>query len=240
MYKIAICDDDRIYIRQIRELIEQNAAKIYDEMSIQEFSKGEDLCKHISECDVDLIFLDIEMGGLNGVEVGHFIRDTLDNQTVQIVYVTGADGYDRQLFDVQPLNFLEKPIKEDHFARCLLQGYEKYTNVGNLFSYSNSYEKKVLPQREITAFVKKNKDVEIYTNHRGNDYFRGTMREVEERLTGYNFVKISQSVIINMNYIKNMGNKRVVMTDGKEYAISRECLSELRKRYCKLAVHLQM
>lgn len=114
MFKIAICDDIKSTCDEIKDII-LNISKgnLSENISIDIFYSGEALISDIREEEnlYDLIFLDIELGGkINGVEVGRIIRGEMDDYITQIVYISSKNNYDRQLFDVQPLHFLQKPI----------------------------------------------------------------------------------------------------------------------------------
>ncbi len=78
---------------------------------IEVFYSGESFLADIMQGNqFDLIYLDIEMDQINGIEVGRQIRKEMKDYTTEIVYVSGKDEYDRQLFEVQPLHFIPKPI----------------------------------------------------------------------------------------------------------------------------------
>jgi two-component SAPR family response regulator len=66
-----------------------------------------------------LIFLDIELGDMLGVDVGRYIRNKLNNYFMEIVFISAYDKYDRELFDLQPLNFLRKAINEESIENCI-------------------------------------------------------------------------------------------------------------------------
>ena len=71
------------------------------------FLTGKELCRFIeSEHSFDIIFLDIELGDINGVEVGKFIREKQKDQVVQIVYISAQTKYYcMELFDIRPMNY---------------------------------------------------------------------------------------------------------------------------------------
>jgi len=64
------------------------------------------------EHSFDLIFLDIELKLMSGIEAGRIIRKEMDNQTILIVYISGKENYYKDLFEIRPMSFLQKPIEE--------------------------------------------------------------------------------------------------------------------------------
>ena len=91
------------------------------EIIIDIFYGGEALIDSIKENgNYDLIFLDIELGKINGVEIGHIIREDMEDYVTKIIYISSKSGYDRQLFEVQPLHFLQKPLDEEKVLKDVL------------------------------------------------------------------------------------------------------------------------
>lgn len=98
MFKIAVCDDESAICSQIENIIVSNRKSFLKSVEIEVFYSGKDLCEFIEKGhDFDLIFLDIEMDNLSGVEAGKIIREKLDNQAIQIVYVSGKENYRKVL-----------------------------------------------------------------------------------------------------------------------------------------------
>lgn len=64
---------------------------------------------------LDILFLDIELFKMTGIEIGHYIRNELDDMGLQLIYISGQPSYAQQLFKTQPMDFLVKPITQD---RC--------------------------------------------------------------------------------------------------------------------------
>ncbi|WP_373481424.1 response regulator [Acetobacterium sp.] len=105
MFRIGICDDQRAICSQIEGIILENQNTFVEQVEIDVFYSGEKLAEFIkNEHDFDLVFLDIEMEGLNGLDLGRKIREEMDNQTMQIIYVSGKESYYKDLFDVRCLS----------------------------------------------------------------------------------------------------------------------------------------
>ncbi len=133
MLHVAICDDDYIICTQ-NENILNNLSKILGEkMEIDIFYSGESLCHFLSVGDYfDIIFLEIELQIINGVEVGKKIREEMHNENTQIVYISGKDSYAMELFETRPLNFLIKPLQEKKIEKVMKKVVE-LTTIKNLF-----------------------------------------------------------------------------------------------------------
>ncbi len=111
MFRVAICDDEKTICSQIEKVILDYQKDCAEEIDVLTFSSGEELHKIIKDGQAfDLIFLDIELDKLNGIEVGKIIREELNDNITQIVYISANKDYAMELFENRPLNFLVKPI----------------------------------------------------------------------------------------------------------------------------------
>ena len=82
------------------------------EAEIEPWYSGESLCKYLEAGNrFDLIFLDIELLKLSGIDVGNYIRNYLDDLKTSIIYISYNRSYAMRLFKIQPLDFLVKPLQ---------------------------------------------------------------------------------------------------------------------------------
>ena len=110
MIGIAVCDDFWDTVTQVNEFLSEYQLLRERKLDIKSFFNAEDLWEYLRKNRCDLIILDIELVKMSGVELGHLIRTELKDNIIKIVYISAKNCYDRQLFDVQPLIFLQKPI----------------------------------------------------------------------------------------------------------------------------------
>ena len=101
---IAVCDDDK----NIRELIGSKVKKQYEKANIVYFTSGEEVL--LWNETIDIIFLDIQMPGRNGMEIARQLRKKDEN--IIIIFVTAIEEYVYQAFDVAALHYIVKPIND--------------------------------------------------------------------------------------------------------------------------------
>ena len=109
--RIAICDDEK----NIRELIGDKVAKQYPEAEIVFFSSGEEL--FLSDKSIDILLLDIQMSGRNGMDTARELRKK--DKNVILIFVTAVEEYVFQAFDVGAFNYIVKPIDDAKFTDVL-------------------------------------------------------------------------------------------------------------------------
>ena len=117
-YKIAICDDlatDRKYLSSLCEIWGRHNSY---HIQISEFTSAENfLFNYAEKKDFDILLLDIEMGAMDGVTMARKLRQ--DNQTVQIIFITGYSDYISDGYEVDALHYLMKPLQEEKLFTVL-------------------------------------------------------------------------------------------------------------------------
>ena len=120
MYEIGICDDGENTCSLLEKYLLEYAKEKSIQLEIKIWYTGEGLRDYLSNSGhLDILFLDIELYKLSGIDLGHFIRYELDNMGMQLIYISGKSSYAMQLFKTQPLEFLVKPITFEQMAETI-------------------------------------------------------------------------------------------------------------------------
>lgn len=229
MFRVAICDDEKIINAQIENTLLKHSKKACLDIDITVFSSGEDLYRYMeSGHGFDLIYLDIEMEPLDGLQVGKKIRNIMKDYRTEIVYVSGKDGYDRQLFDVQPLNFIPKPIDSAFVIENLNLAMLKANRLGGIFTYKKEGKTYRVPIKDIIYFESVNRKIKIVTIDYEDDFY-GTMEEVFEPVAKYDFIRIHRSYIINYIHVSKFKYSDVIMVNDICLPISQSRRKKVRK-----------
>nr|WP_312580081.1 LytTR family DNA-binding domain-containing protein [Sedimentibacter sp.] len=229
MFRIAICDDEYAIISQTEKILLEYAKLNFLEIDIEVFSSGEEMYMYIrEEHGFDLIYLDIEMKLMNGIEVGRNIRKTLQDHKTEIVYISGKDGYERQLFDVQPLHFIPKPINPKVVIEDLNLAMLRAEKLDSIFTYKKGTQTYRISIKDIIYFESIDKEIKIVTvNH--EDTFYGRIYDVFEMVAKYQFIKIHRSYIINYLHTTLFKYDEVIMSNGMQLPISQSKRKEVRE-----------
>ena len=227
MLKIAVCDDDNaicsITEKNIIDYGKTNNVKI----DVEIFNRGEELLEFIeSEHSFDLIFLDIELGTTTGIKVGTKIREEFDDHVSKIVFVTSKNGYENELFNIQPLNFLRKPIEFSKLQKCL-DLVIKLLDIENIyFEYKKDYDIVKVKIKDILYFEIVKRKTKIVTTS-GEDFFTEIMTSVKNRIPK-NFVQSHGSFLVNFNKIISLNKDFITLTDNTEIPVSQRNLKNIR------------
>lgn len=229
MFKIAICDDEQGICSSIENIILDYQRSTLVEIDLEVFYSGEELCAFIeSENTFDLIFLDIEMEPLNGIEVGKRIRIDNNDYITKIVYISGKDSYYKQLFDVQPLHFLSKPLDADKIIADLRLAMKLSNKLDGVFSYKKGYESHKIYVKDILYFESKDRKIRIVFV-KGEDTFYGKLDEILSQIGKYQFMRIHKSFIINYAYVHKFKYDEVIMSNSVCLPISQSRRKEIRE-----------
>jgi len=216
-YRIAIVDDnqtDREFLHdQAQSWAEQNSRTLQAEL----FATAEAFLFHYAEHkDYDILLLDIEMPGMDGVTMARRIRK--ENETVQIVFITGYSEYISEGYEVAALHYLMKPVNTDKLHQVLDRAADKLKRNERCLTLELSGEVVRLPLYQIRwAEVRQN----YLTIHAKADYtVKMTLSELENRLDDC-FFRAGRSFIINLAEVRSVTRQEVRLSDGTAIPLPR-------------------
>lgn len=229
MYRVAVCDDETSTCAELETMLLSYGSLMSVPLEIDIWYTGASLCEAFKKgYYIDLIFLDIELIGLNGLQVGKFIRDELNDYKTFIVYISSRQNYAMSLFKVQPLDFLIKPIGKNELAEVMAR-FLKLTEYGKLFFEFKSRGKLYkIPCEDIIYFSSMERKIIIITCN-GQYEFYGKLKNIASGLKSM-FLQIHQSYLINQNYVSEYGYDSVKMINGDVLIISKANRVKVRKQ----------
>ena len=214
-YKIAICDDSQADTEYLTTLVKEWAK---DRTAIiKTFPSAEAfLFNYAEEKDFDILLLDIEMGKMDGVTMAKVIRQ--DNESVQIVFITGYSEYIADGYDVAALHYLIKPVKTEQLLSVLDRAAERLKKNEKELLLKTADETVVMPVREIRYL-----DVQQHyvTVHGKTDVtVKRTLGEFEKELDE-RFFRLGRSYIVNLTCVRRISKTEVILTDGSAIPLPR-------------------
>lgn len=215
MFHIAVCDDDEKALQQFKKFFSDFSKISKDTFYVQYFPSGEELLYYYSlpgRYTFHLIFMDIEMSGISGIDTVLKIRAEPD-YNVQIIFLADSPEYMIHSFNVQPFYYQLKPLLYETF-QVLLQRAFVYINTAIYprIKLKTTDGEVILQTFEIISLVKADKlHVKITTLHQIL-YSSITLTQLSERLD-MNFYQIHKSAIVNLRHIQKFTSSTVVMTN---------------------------
>ena len=230
MIDIAICDDEQIIRERITHLINKQGA----DCRIENFGAGNELLT--AKKHYDIIFLDIQMEGRNGIETARAIRE-YDSKAV-IVFVTAMKEYVFEAFDVAAFHYLLKPIDEKKFTEVFenaakeiqeqQRAQEAETPTLLIKAKNRSH---MLKQSEIIFIENRANKVEIHTAKDVLETYY-SMSKLEGEL-GSSFYRCHRGYLVNMEHITEYSNDMIDMDNGEKVYLTKEKYQEFVKVYMR-------
>lgn len=180
MIRVAICDDERLITEKIEELVVGACVKRGVRVNADTFYSGSSLIEYIRMGnEYDIIYLDIEMPQMDGIEFARKLRK--ENSEVILIYISVHTEYAIQLFDVDTFRFLKKPIDEEEFTDVFNKAYEKLISSNRFFSYFYNKNIYKIRLKSIIYFESRGRIINI-VRMKGIEKFYGKLDDVEDKL----------------------------------------------------------
>ena len=217
MIRIAICDDEKHMSDHIRAMASDFFRKKNREIQLRTFSSGEELLSYDGQ--IDILFLDIQMKGMDGMETARKLR--ADQFRGFLIFITVLKEMVFQSFEVQAYDYLVKPIDKKQFERTMERLYASMQNASeDSLLVQKGYEGRIIPKDEIVfcEII----DRKIYLNLASGevvDYYE-RIENLETKLEG-RFFRCHRSYLINLKHLKGYKNGTACMDNGKEIPVSR-------------------
>ena len=209
-YKIAICDDSDADRQYISGLVNDWGIHAGCTVQISTFASAENFLFHYAEkSDYDILLLDIEMGAMDGVTMAKKLRR--DNDTVQIIFITGYSDYILEGYEVAALHYLMKPVKADKLFSVLDRAVAKLSKNEKVLNFEIGGE---MVRIHIYQIRYANVSGNYVTIHASGDLtVKMTLGELEKELDD-RFLRVSRSVVVNLTQISRVTKTEIKLNEG--------------------------
>ena len=226
--KVAVCDDEKEMVTCIEEYITRYGNSFNKNIDIDVFLGGEQLISELA-CGnhYDIVILDICMPQKSGIDVGVYIREVMKDSISQIIYISSEEQYAMELFKVQPLDFLIKPVEYQQIVNVFDKAVHLLGIGNNVFKYEkNSSINRVLLS-DIRYIASNGRKIIINLSNGFDDSFYGNMDKVYDSLKENYFIRVHKSYIVNYNYVRKISASKLIMDNEQEIPVSRNRRSEI-------------
>ena len=226
--QIAICDDEVSMV----QILEEKIKKLLPDAVIDKYLSGDELIASGSKPDI--LFLDIQMPGMDGMETAKMLRQ--DNEDMILIFVTAAEEYVFQAFDVGAFHYLVKPFSDEKLKEVVtkavhnikrssrLEKDEKYIMVQTAGSHIKIF------LRDIVYAEVYNRKVIIHTRSTDIEYY-GKLQELSD-MAGTDFFRTHRAYLVHFKYVEKYDATCVTMKNGTAL-IAKQNYPEFVKQYLK-------
>jgi len=221
--RIAICDDEKVFLKNMEAKIYRIIPKL--DCTVELFSSAEDLLN--STLDFDMIFLDIEMGGIDGMTAARKIRQT-DRRT-PLIFITSHTEMALEGYEVDAFRFLKKPVEDVKLAQTLHDLKLMNENMRGVLIRSEGEDIVVAPS-QVLYIESDNNYVRIVTT---SDIYAARMK-LADAVDAFNHVsdsfrRVHRCTAVNMMHVSRIRDKEACLDSGNAIGISRSYLTAFKK-----------
>lgn len=226
--RIAVVDDSREDAQHIVTYLEQFQVEKNVFFQIKVFHASFDFLEEYHG-EYDVIFLDIEMPGCNGMEVAKEIRTR--DQAVGIIFVTSMAQYAIEGYEVNAIDFMVKPVRYFNFATKLekaLRFFQIHKQQDILIHGKHGVYR--LAASEI-IYIEKDRDYLVFQTQQDIFRERGSIKEIKKRLGELPFSECTSGCLVNLSYVKRIGKDSIFLMSGMELPLSRRLKKQFSEEY---------
>lgn len=216
-YKIAVCDDCEVDRRYVLSMVEAWAETAGHTVRCDAFDGAESFMFHCAEeSDYDILLLDIEMGGMDGVTMAKRLRQS--NDSVQIIFITGYSDYISEGYEVAALHYLMKPVSKEKLCSVLERAAGKIMKNERVLHLEAGGEMLRVPIYRIRYADVQGNYVTVHAQCEVR--VKMTLGELEKQLDE-RFYRVGRSCIVNLLQISRVTKTEIRLSDGTAIAIPR-------------------
>jgi DNA-binding LytR/AlgR family response regulator len=225
---IGVCDDNIYQVNLIESYIKKN-----EELSADHIFSSTNPEVFIEEIKIQrpqMVFLDIDMGDMSGIDLGEQIRD-FDKDMI-IVYITGHEKYAFDAFGVHAYQYLIKPISESKFQHVLSEGLsiikQRLNEDSPVLVVKTKKEVFSVKYREILYFEKIGHKIKICTATREFFYY-DNFANLLKNVGSDQFIQCHQGYIVNIDKVRGFRERRLILENGFELSVSRTYINDVKE-----------
>lgn len=207
MIQILICDDDKHFRRSLKDIVHKTFQLRGLTYKIMEYDCGEALIADQAYLEADIIFLDIEMNELNGIETAKHIRQI--NPTAVIIFVTAFPDFVFHGYEVRALNYILKPFEEKKIVSILETALEELKKAAPLYYLIEQKAGSIkLALNDTWYFTSDRRQIKAITNQEALIFY-SKLNELERELPDF-FIRIHNRYLVNLNHLSRLEGQTAI------------------------------
>lgn len=229
--RVAVCDDEKFFYMELNQCLSKYSMERKVDIVDFHFSNGHDLLA--SNLEFDLVFMDYQMEGLNGMETAKLLRSK--NKNITIIFLTSFPQVVYQTFHVNTFRFLTKPIQESELFNAL-DDYLKTIDEDALLTLKTYDGTLRIRLSELIYVESQGKHTLLRTTDDQHECLK-YLREIEKMLPKDKFFRCHRTFIINFEHIKRHDNRNIYFVNGEIAKIGRTQLSTFKNEFQDYIIH---
>lgn len=218
MIEIAILDDEEIFVKLIQKKVLEVLGHLHVESKIFTFTDSVEMLHESTRHHFDLLFLDIDMPNITGLDIAHKLR--MKNIDTEVIFVTNKDELVYDTFKYGPFRFIRKSRFDSEIEEALQNFVKKVNHKKISIFLSTENGKKPVKVLDIMYIEVQSHKLTV---HMSNSIIsaNGNLNDIESEILKYGFIRIHKSYLVNYRPISFIHQKEVILDDGTSLPISR-------------------
>ena len=226
MIKTAVCDDEKIVLDKICSKVQDAFSEINCTAEIFKTHKPFDLVEHIKNNTTDVLFLDIDMPSLSGMDIAQFLIDS--NAEILLVFVTSHDTLVYQSFRYHPFGFIRKSHFDEEIGAVVKSIADELQKRNEHFSFKTNEGFFKVPFEDIIYFESESNYINLHCTD--NQYrFRGTITSLENELKAKGFIRTHKGFLVNQQHIFTIKGDDIELSSKELLPIGRTNRESVKK-----------
>ena len=210
MYRILIADDEGLMLEAFKGVI---LAEFGDKCSVETAKTGRAVIEKAETFHPDIVFMDIDMPGRNGIEASWALRER--NQSIVLLFVTNLAQYAIAGYEVDALDYILKPINYFSFKLKIQKALETVRRVqGTLLTIASDHGQQLVRDSEILYIEVQGRNLIYHTLH-GDLTATGTLKQIEAQLKPSGFYRCNYCYLVNLRHVGFLDGSEVTVGQYK-------------------------
>lgn len=234
MLRIAICEDEEKYLELEKNIVSTYLKQKGLSYNVKGFSSCESLLEDKVQLEMfDLIILDVEMKGIDGISAAKIIREK--NDEVQIAFVSAHMNYSTDGYHVRAIRYIlkNKDDLEKYLQECLDRVLETIDQNERELTFDFTIGKRTLKVSDVVYLRSSGNYTVFEVSFESKETYllRSTLKKMTELMHAFDFVSVSSKETVNLCHIKSMSRYSIVLDNGKVISISQKKYNDVYRTY---------
>ncbi len=227
--RIAICDDQRLDLEDLKERISSLSHKHNISTELEYYSNGSEMLFHMEDAvsPPNIIYMDVFMPERSGIQIAKELRKR--RFLGEIIFVSFSEKYAIDAFDVDALHYIVKTrTKDDKFEEIFLKATQRATKKGKeVITVACAGENRVIPVEDILYFEVSKYVVTVYYGKESFEFY-STLGKIENGLIGKGFIRVHRSFLVAKKEIRDVTRQELVLSNGAKIPIGRSYWHDIK------------
>ena len=232
MLNIVICDDDPVFAERFSKKIREKTIGLPADIEayVYTFTEAGKVLEFAKTKPVHILFLDIDMKGMNGFELARAIHE--QSEKTLVIFVSGYDNFVYSSFKFNPFDYMRKSHIDEETDAVFKSAVQKFMSDSTTAVFKTVDGDMNIRINDIIYIESERNYFAVHCGKNTAFRCRGALSTAEPMLAAHDFYRINSSVIVNLDNISSVkSNRQVTMSDGAEFIVSQGKYPGFRAAY---------